>query len=200
MATEDELARRAWFRQHILPLEPQLRQHLHRVAPRDMDVDDLVHDALVKAMSNANWRQVVSPAGFLFTVGRNLVYDQLRRRAVVPLDYVAELDASDFRDDSPDAEAVLVGREELRLLARLVQELPPQCRRVFTLRKIHDLSPHAIAERLGLSVSTVEKHLVKALRRCSEGLARNDQTGTGESHGAKTKRAIPARGGQSSGR
>lgn len=200
MATEDEVERRAWFRREILPLEPQLRQYLHRVAPRDMDVDDLVHDALVKAMSNANWRQVVSPAGFLFTVGRNLVYDQLRRRAVVPLDYVAELDALGFRDESADAETTLVGRDELRRLARLVQELPPQCRKVFTLRKIYDLSPHAIAERLGLSVSTVEKHLVKALRRCSEGLARNDRIGTGEGHGAERRGTIPTRRGQSSGR
>lgn len=198
MATEEEVERRAWFRLQILPLEPSLRLYLRRIAPRDLDVDDLVHDTLVRAMSASTWRQVASPAAFVRAIGRNLIYDLLRRRSVVPLDYVAELDALDVRDEAADAETVLAGREELRELARLVSALPPQCQKVFTLRKIYDLSPRAIAERLGLSVSTVEKHLVKALRLCSEGLARHDRIGTGESHGAG--RGLGTRRGQSSGR
>ena len=49
-----------------------------------------------------------------------------------------------------------------RALADAIAELPTQCRRVFTLRKVYSLSPDEIAVRLGLSVSTVEKHLVKS--------------------------------------
>jgi DNA-directed RNA polymerase specialized sigma24 family protein len=39
---------------------------------------------------------------------------------------------------------------------------------------VNGFSNDAIAKQLGLSVSTVEKHLVKALRLCSEGLARRE--------------------------
>lgn len=174
MASEEDAARRAWFRTQILPLEHKLRGYVRRIAPPGADVDDLVHDTLVRAISASNWRQVSSPSAFLTTTARNLVYDMLRRRRVVSLDYVAELEAADLRDEQPDAEAVLIGREELQSLARLVATLPPQCQRVFTLRKIYDLSPNQIAARLGISVSTMEKHLVKAVRICSEGLARRD--------------------------
>jgi RNA polymerase sigma-70 factor (ECF subfamily) len=67
---------------------------------------------------------------------------------------------------------LLESREELRALADAIAELPAQCRRVFTLRKVYSLSPDEIAVRLGLSVSTVEKHLVKGLRYCSDKLGR----------------------------
>jgi len=166
-------ARRAWFRREILPLEPRLRAYLRRIAPKDVDVDDLTHDILVRLISTPGWRQVTAPSAFVRTTARNLVFDLLRRRRVVPIDFVADLEAVEFLDPGCDAETALIGRDELRLLSKLVDELPPQCRRVFTLRKIHGLSPGEIAERLGLSVSTVEKHLVKALRICSEGLARH---------------------------
>jgi len=186
---DEDGARRAWFRREILPLEPRLRGYLHRFAPRDLDVDDLVHDTLVRMISAPNWRQVTAPYAFLRTTARNLVFDMVRRRQVVPLDFMADLETADFHDDSADAETTLIGRDELRLLAKLVAGLPPQCRKVFTLRKIYGLAPSEIAERLGLSVSTVEKHLVKALRICSEGLARHGENTRADEAGRK----IPAR-------
>jgi len=186
--------RRAWFRREILPLEPRLRAYLRRIAPRDVDVDDLTHDILVRLISTPGWRQVGSPAAFVRTTARNLVYDLLRRRRVVPIDFVADLESVEFLDPGADAETALIGRDELRLLSSLVEGLPPQCRRVFTLRKIDGLSPREIAERLGLSVSTVEKHLVKALRICSEGLARRTDGHTAATHDTRPQSAARRRG------
>ena len=50
----------------------------------------------------------------------------------------------------------------------MVERLPPICRRVFVLRKVHKLSHAEISEVLGVSESTIEKHVAKGLVRCRE--------------------------------
>lgn len=107
-------------------------------------------------------------------MARNLIHDLFRHRNVVPIYNVADLEATNAVDELASPERTNSGRDELRFLAQLVEQLPPQCRKVFTLRKIHGFSNDTIAKQMGLSVSTVEKHLVKALRLCTEGLARRD--------------------------
>ena len=46
--------------------------------------------------------------------------------------------------------------------------LPPLCRRVFVLRKVYRLSHDEISEVLGVSHSTIEKHVAKGLIRCRD--------------------------------
>jgi RNA polymerase sigma-70 factor (ECF subfamily) len=167
-------ARRAWFRREILPLEPELRAYARRLAHDDARAEDLLHDAFARIIAVETWREVDSPAAFATRTLRNVAYDLARRQKVVAIDFVADLEVFGLADTGPDPEAALVARDELRRLRAIVERLPEQCRRVFTLRKVYDLPPGAIAERLGLSVSTVEKHLVKAVRLCAEALARDD--------------------------
>ncbi|NLR61725.1 RNA polymerase sigma-70 factor [Chitinophaga polysaccharea] len=52
---------------------------------------------------------------------------------------------------------------EARLQAR-IQQLPTQCRAVFLLSRENQLSNKEVAERLNISVNTVEQHMRKALR------------------------------------
>jgi RNA polymerase sigma-70 factor (ECF subfamily) len=75
--------------------------------------------------------------------------------------------------DLPDAEAVYEARERLARLAAAIAALPPQCRRVFTLHKLHGLSHAEVATRLNISRSAVEKHMSAALKH----LARQEGEG-----------------------
>ncbi len=52
---------------------------------------------------------------------------------------------------------------ETRLRAS-IQQLPDQCRKVFLLSRDEQLSNKEVAERLHISVNTVEQHMRKALR------------------------------------
>jgi RNA polymerase sigma-70 factor (ECF subfamily) len=49
-----------------------------------------------------------------------------------------------------------------------VDRLPPLCRRVFVLRKVFKLTHAEISEVLGVSHSTIEKHVAKGLVRCRD--------------------------------
>ena len=158
----------------MLPLTAELRGYARRLTHDEVQAEDLLHDAFARIIAVDNWREIDSAAAFATRILRNVAYDAARRQKVVAIDFVADLEVFGLAGAEPDPEASAVARDELRRLRAIVARLPEQCRRVFTLRKVYDLPPGAIAERLGLSVSTVEKHLVKAVRLCSEALARED--------------------------
>jgi RNA polymerase sigma-70 factor (ECF subfamily) len=63
-----------------------------------------------------------------------------------------------------DAERVLSGMEELDAAAAALLSLPERTRTIFLLRRLEGYSYRDIAGHLGISVSAVEKHLVKAIR------------------------------------
>ena len=50
-------------------------------------------------------------------------------------------------------------------ICRAIDSLPERCREVFMLSKMEELSNKEIAERLGISVKTVEVQMTKALSR-----------------------------------
>lgn len=59
----------------------------------------------------------------------------------------------------------LLEETELRdRIYRAAQKMPEKCRQVFLLSRFEQLSQQEIADRLDISVSTVKKHITKALR------------------------------------
>ena len=86
--------------------------------------------------------------------------DHARRSALVAFDSLGEIgnEQADSR-----TEAAISARDELRQVQRAIETMPPQCRRVFLLRRVHEHSIAEIAAEMDLSVSTVEKHLGKAI-------------------------------------
>lgn len=168
--------RRLWFRTKILPHTTELTLYARRYARSlPVDAEDLVQEAFAKIIVYEGWLTVENPAAFAIQVLRNIALDALRRQKVVRIDAVADLDAVTLGDDSPTAEQTVIARDELRRLGRIIAELPTQCRRVFTLRKIYEMSNAEIAKRLGLSVSTVETHLLRGMKICERKMASTDQ-------------------------
>ena len=172
MATVEDEERRRWFRREILPLEPLLYDCARRFCRRGEDPSDLVHETFARLIAHARWREVESPKAFAIRVLKNCAIDLSRRRNVVPIDAIADVERINIADPQPDPERALLSQQELRLFTEAVSALPTKCRQVFILRKVYNFSHSDIAARLGISVSTVEKHLVKGLRLCSEALAR----------------------------
>ena len=69
-----------------------------------------------------------------------------------------------------DASQDLVGRELDGIVANAIDSLPDQCKLVFKLSRFENLTYAEIAEQLGISVKTVENHMVKALKVLREKL------------------------------
>lgn len=157
----DRREKTAWFKAQILPHEAELRRRLQRL--RVPDVEDIVSETLTRAYATENWRRVDRGRSFVFQILRNLLIDAARRNSIVEIDFMADVERLHVEDGRPGPEAVASARDELRQLQRALDALSPQPRRVFVLRRIDGLSPQEIAVQMGLSVSTVEKHLAKAM-------------------------------------
>lgn len=58
----------------------------------------------------------------------------------------------------------------INAVTEAMDRMAPKCLEVFRLRKIDGLSHTEIAERLGISKKTVERHITRALQLCHEQL------------------------------
>lgn len=65
---------------------------------------------------------------------------------------------------TPSPEKELEYQELKESLEREIFNLPKKCREVFLLSRMQHLSIREISQKLNISVSTVEKHIVKALK------------------------------------
>ena len=130
-------------------------------------------EVMARAYATENWENVTTGRAYLFTIARNLVIDTARRNKVVSFETIADLE---LLGGENNIEAQLHAREALRQVETIVESLPPQCRRVFILRRIHEKSMLEIAEDMSLSVSTVEKHLAKAIAIVMRAWAEREET------------------------
>jgi len=157
-----------WFARHVLPHEADLRRWLSRFGG-DIDVDDIVQETYAgMARHRASVRE---PRAFMFAVARNAVIATLKQKRIVRIVAIADLDSFPLVDGAQSSEQSLVGREELEMLQAAIADLPERCREVLTLRKIEGLPQREVAARLGLSESTVEKHVSAGIRRCADWFA-----------------------------
>ena len=128
------------------------------------EAEDIVQEAYAKLLGTQNWREISSPRSYVLAAVRTGAIDRFRRSKVVTLRDFDGIGWSEVADDSPDQHRVASAREELATMMTALDTLPPQCRKVFIERKLHGRPPREIAVKLGISVSTVEKHLAKAIR------------------------------------
>jgi RNA polymerase sigma-70 factor (ECF subfamily) len=165
----NDLAERlSWFKSSILPHQGALRARLRRMLSADTDLDDIVSESLTRAYAADDWARISSGKHYLFRIARNILIDEARRNAVVSFDYVADIESLQI---DCSTESALSARDELRHVQQAIDGLPPQCRRVFLRRRVRELSLGEIAEEMGLSVSTVEKHLAKAIMLLAKAMA-----------------------------
>lgn len=177
----DRLARTAWFKAEILPHEAALRRHLARVRMSPAEIDDLVAEAQTRAYASERWMAVDNGRAYIFTIARNLMVNAARRRKIVSLETIADMDALGLADDRPAADAIVSSREELRHLQSAVDALPAKTRYVFLRRRIDGISADRVADELRVGVSTVDKHLAKAMASLTRAMAVHDPIGSVQS-------------------
>ena len=139
----------------------RVKAALMRRGRSEQDADDLVQEAWVRLACYSREQHVVQPEAFLMRAALNLSIDAHRARASrgeeVLLEDVVLVDAS------PSVEAVLLARERIARLGVCLGRLNGRTRAIFLAHRIDGMSYQQIAGAHGLSVSSVEKHIAKAM-------------------------------------
>ncbi|HEY6432860.1 MAG TPA: sigma-70 family RNA polymerase sigma factor [Acetobacteraceae bacterium] len=133
--------------------------------------DDIVQDAMLRAMTYFASFRGENPRAWLLQIVRNVALDMLRsRRATqeleIPLERDRDDDQADF--DLPDPgsgpEMTLALKQDLQELDRAVAGLPAELRECLVLRELEELSYKEIAHIVGAPIGTVMSRLWRARR------------------------------------
>ncbi|MFG1472850.1 sigma-70 family RNA polymerase sigma factor [Xanthobacter agilis] len=132
---------------------------------------DVVQDTFLRVYATSANAEIASPAAYLFRVADNLAIDHMRQEAARARVIAADPDQEDVPSREASPERALDYKQRLEVLNAAIAELPPKCREVFLLHKYDGLSHSEIGERLGITRSMVEKHVMKALAHFRDRLA-----------------------------
>jgi len=146
--------------------------------------DDLVQDIYFKVAgfeaggAAAAGGEVVNPAAFLYRLGTNLMLDRLKQQRRTQSRDRGWTEARSISlggeavADAPPADEALASRQRLERMLAALEELTPACRRAFRLHKLEGLSHAETAAAMGVSKSTIEKHISAALKHLLKRLDR----------------------------
>jgi RNA polymerase sigma factor (sigma-70 family) len=138
--------------------------------------EDVAQDACVRALGVEQPEKVREPVHYLMRIVRNVFIDRKRKGLrEAQLFHAFESNAANVRE-AVDPERILAGKQQLEMVIRAIDALPPRCREAFTLHRFQGSSYAAIARRMGVSTGTVEKHIAEAMLRVTRSL----RSGTGE--------------------
>lgn len=124
---------------------------------------DLAHEIYLKLHSLDDAVAIGNPKAYLFRIAANLATDHLRtenRRSAI-LAEAHDMLWGGTAETTP--EQSLIAREELARLRAAVAELSPTSRQIFFLNRFGGKTQREIAAAMGVSLTTVEKHIRKAL-------------------------------------
>ncbi|WP_263910915.1 RNA polymerase sigma factor [Achromobacter sp. 79A6] len=140
-----------------------------RTGSRDV-AQDCAQDTWIKLAEFKDRTRPDNDRAYVFRVAANIATDWHRRRGrelTAVADYAAAQPPA-FEADTLDVAAAnqLLRRLETALLAQ-----PRRSLDVFVLHRHDGLTYRAIAERFAISVSAVEKHMMRILLACDQALA-----------------------------
>lgn len=165
-----------WFSEEVQPHESELRSYLRAKFSAHLDVDDLVQETYARLLEARRHAPLRSAKAYLFATARNAAFDLFRRRRIVAIDGMAEIEQLPVFEDRPGVAESVCHDQELQLLAEAIQSLPERCRRVVTLRKLHGLSHREIAQQLGIAENTVNAQIAIGVLRLRDYLRSHGMT------------------------
>jgi RNA polymerase sigma factor (sigma-70 family) len=143
---------------------PLMTYFLRRVGDR-CEAEDLTQQVFMRLLGVYTELEQDRAHHYVFTVAANLLKDRGRqamsqRHAAPNGMLVKEIIAEVMEDRSP--ERVLLGKEALSDVLATLDELGEKTRDIFVLFRLENMRHREIADLLGMGVSTVEKHVMKA--------------------------------------
>jgi RNA polymerase sigma-70 factor (ECF subfamily) len=126
------------------------------------EAEDLTQEVLLRVAQRGAAIDATRPDAYVFQIAANLLRDRGRRHQVRAA-YQAGLGATEANwVEERDPDRVLQAKESLTTVLAALKQLPERTRTIFVLFRLENMKQREIADMLGISVRTVEQHVVRA--------------------------------------
>jgi RNA polymerase sigma-70 factor (ECF subfamily) len=148
----------------LVGFRPALRGYFARRTASIAEAEDLTQEVIARILKRAQAGPIDNVDGYIFQAAANLLREQGRQAAARRAAPAINLGADMLGDgEAQTPERILLGRDACQQLVEALYELPERTRTVFVLNRFEEMRALEIARRLGVSVSAVEKHMMRAL-------------------------------------
>lgn len=148
------------FNHIVLPLRRSLRDYLQRLTGNDDDAEDIVQEVMLRLWNMRSRIEAGAKVSALaYTTARNLHRDRWRHQNCCRSegeDMLQNVAVEDLRAERND---------EMRLIGRIVESLPPLQQQIFRMKEIEGYESEEIMQILGCSADNLRKNLSRARLR-----------------------------------
>ncbi len=145
-----------------------IKRFLRRYFSNSHDIEDISQETIMRALHAEQNKEIHEPRAFLFGVAKNIARKTLEKKSKSLIDFIEDFAEKEYLSNEPSVDEHLEGKRKMLVFWDAVSGLPPQCQKVFVLKKVYGYSHKEIAKKLEISISTIEKHAATGLKRCSE--------------------------------
>ncbi|MDB2330486.1 RNA polymerase sigma factor [Alteromonas sp. A079] len=142
------------------------------------DIEDIVQEAFIKSYEAELKQEIQYERTYMLKTAKNLALNHIAKAEYKNSQQVDDMDFLPHELVGYSLEKNVESKERFIHFCRATDTLSADVKRVFLLKKVYGMRQKDIAELVGLSESTVEKHVAKGLMLCSKYLAElsNDET------------------------
>jgi RNA polymerase sigma factor (sigma-70 family) len=141
--------------------QPLIAYFKRRVGSRE-EAEDLTQEVFLRLVRRLDAETIDNPEAFVFRTAINLLRDR-SRRGKTWTSHLSELSHQQAPFEEVSPERVLNSRQSLTSVLRALDELDERTRDVFILHRLEGMKHAELAALYGVSVSSIEKYIMKAL-------------------------------------
>ena len=163
------------FRNDILPLKDKLFRLALRITLDRAEAEDVVQDTMIRVWNKRDeWQQFESVEAYCLIVAKNLAIDRSQKKDAQNVELTPEM--AEESDTSGPYDR-LVNNERMKIIHRLIDELPEKQRLIMQLRDIEGESYKDIAKVLQLTEEQVKVNLFRARQKVKQRYIEIDEYG-----------------------
>ena len=163
------------FRNDILPLKDKLFRLALRITLDRAEAEDVVQDTMIRVWNKRDeWQQFESVEAYCLIVAKNLAIDRSQKKDAQNVELTPEM-AEEVDTSGPYDR--LVNNERMKIIHRLIDELPEKQRLIMQLRDIEGESYKDIAKVLQLTEEQEKVYLFSSRQKVKQRYIEIDEYG-----------------------
>lgn len=147
----------------FIKLMPKIRTFVQARTQNADVTNDVLQETMLRTIRN-NQKQdseqkLDNPLAYLITVAKSALFDHWRTEKK----HLSQSDMVDEHTQGPQLEDDFINLEQVKILSKVIDEMPPLRQQVFKMRRLEGKSREVIATEMGLSLEAVKKHINRAM-------------------------------------